>query len=220
MKLTRRTSEELERIAEHWLKRYDPERLIKTKSIEVYNVVESLLGVPYDWKRLSPDGSILGLTTFEDGNIPVWEKRNGVWVQNKLYCECGTIVIEESLTTLPYRGRENFTVIHEVFHQILHKSYFQGKRVKAKLALNRSIGRMSVLKTDDDFCEFQANICAAAFLMPRELVKRTLVKMTGSNRICLANYRNNAIIKGMAEIFSVSKSAMRNRLENLELGFE
>ena len=39
--------------------------------------------------------------------------------------EKGTILIDATLTESDNRGRENFTVMHEVFHQRMHKKCFR-----------------------------------------------------------------------------------------------
>ena len=65
---------QLEKKAEELLRKFDSERLIKIKPIDVYEVIEKCLDVPYDWKYLTPDQSILGMTAFKSGYIWVWPK--------------------------------------------------------------------------------------------------------------------------------------------------
>ena len=65
---------QLEQEAEKLLKNFDAERFVKIKPIDVYEVIEKCLDVPYDWKYLTPDQSYLGLTAFDDGYIWVWDK--------------------------------------------------------------------------------------------------------------------------------------------------
>lgn len=97
---------ELEDKATELLVKFDRERLKKIKPIDVYAVIEKCLNVPYDWKYLSPDQSILGATAFDSGYI--W-----VWPENKYYeglkpfkleVEKGTILIEATLTEQDNRG--------------------------------------------------------------------------------------------------------------------
>ena len=58
---------QLEQKAMDFLKSFDSERLTKPKPIDVYAVIEKCLDVPYDWKYITPDQSILGATAFTDG---------------------------------------------------------------------------------------------------------------------------------------------------------
>ena len=120
------SARQLESEAEKLLFRFDPERLKKPKSIDVYAVIEKCLGVEYDWKYITPDQSILGATAFNAGYIWVWPEpcyREGM-LPSKAYLPKGCILIDATLTESGNRGRENFTVMHEVFHQVLHKNCF------------------------------------------------------------------------------------------------
>lgn len=65
---------QLEAKAMDFLKSFDSERLTKPKPIDVYAVIEKCLDVPYDWKYITPDQSILGATAFSDGYLYVWDK--------------------------------------------------------------------------------------------------------------------------------------------------
>ena len=74
---------------------FDKERLTKTKPIDVYEVIEKCLNVPYDWKYLTPDQSVLGATAFNSGHVWVWPEstyREGV-LPYQIWAEKGTILI-------------------------------------------------------------------------------------------------------------------------------
>lgn len=218
------SKKQLRTIAETLLWQFDKERLEITKPIDVYEVIEKCLGVPYDWKYLTPDQSILGLTAFGDGYIWAWEKPFYVEgdMPYKVPLSKGTIVIDSTLTESDNRGRENFTVMHEVFHQILHKSYFEHNTVDYAHTTSsrtiRGIGGRRELLTDMDWIEWQANTCAAAFLMPQNLVKEKVVEYqdgepTVSRRDCLIG----GLVPQLAEEFGVSQEAMRIRLSEIQL---
>lgn len=213
---------ELEDKATDLLVKFDRERLKKIKPIDVYAVIEKCLNVPYDWKYLSPDQSILGATAFDSGYI--W-----VWPENKYYdglkpfkleVEKGTILIEATLTEQDNRGRENFTVMHEVFHHVLHKRCFKdmGKNF-VHTTYSRTIdGKINCSDFGLKQIEYQANACAAAFLMPAKL---TIAEY--KRRYEEAGFESIAygfkwrLIRGMAKDFGVSKQAMSIRLQTLGL---
>ena len=72
--------------------------------------------------------------------------------------------------------------------------------------------------TSLEICEYQANACAAAFLMPRAVVKNELRRITSSDsRIDLSDIQSDYIVRQMAHEFSVSQKALRYRLLNLGL---
>lgn len=205
---------QLESKANELLEQFDPERLVKTKPIDVYAVIEKCLDVPYDWKYITPDQSIWGMTFFKPGYQWVWpcsyyEKD---MLPDKVYYSQGTILIDSFLTELDDRGPENFTVMHEVFHQVLHKRCFAHSKGEYKHETQRKNLSLPIgqrYKSSLEICESQANFCAACFLMPREPVVGLFSKMGGSSE----EFR----LKEMASEFSVSKSAMRIRLQSLNL---
>lgn len=132
----------------------------------------------------------------------------------KAYYDQGTIVIDSFLRELTDRGPENFTVMHEVFHQVLHKRCFahsKGEYLHETQKKNLSLRAGRTYKTSLEICESQANFCAACFLMPKEPVITLFGKMHGMSE--------DTALKNMASEFGVSKSAMRIRLQSLNLLF-
>ena len=205
---------QLEEKAEKLLREFDPERLEKAKPIDVYAVIEKCLDVPYDWKYITPDQSIWGMTFFRPGYYWVWPSpyyEEGM-LPEKAYYDKGTIVIDSFLTELPDRGPENFTVMHEVFHQVLHKRCFahsRGEYMHETQKKNLSLQAGCSYRTSIEICESQANFCAAYFLMPKGPVDTMYAKMKGNT--------DDRILQDMAAEFSVSKSAMRIRLQSMHL---
>ena len=211
----------LEKEAEKLLIQFDPERLKKTKPIDVYAVIEKCLDVEYDWKYITPDQSILGATAFNAGYIWVFPEpryREGM-LPIKLNLSKGTILIDATLTESNNRGRENFTVLHEVFHQVLHKDYFSCEEPNyIHYTTSGALKGKKELKTTLDFIEYQANLCAAAFLMPQDLVCDEFKKRSSnlsSKYPIRCNHLIDKIVRDMADEFSASNEAMRNRLNNL-----
>ncbi len=216
------TVTQLEEKATELLIEFDEERLHKTKPIDVYAVIEKCLDVPYDWKYLTPDQSILGATAFSGGVLWVWpeSKYYEGLLPYQIEVEPGTILIDTTLTEQDNRGRENFTVMHEVFHQVLHKKCFRTmpKNYIHPTASRTIDGQIRYSSYALAMIEKQANACAAAFLMPAELTKNTykqLYRAAGINRYNHSFVYNT--IKEMAEEFSVSQQAMSIRLQNLGL---
>lgn len=210
---------QLEDKANELLQQFDAERLKVAKPIDVYAVIESCLDVPYDWKYLTPDQSIWGMTFFKTGYHWVWPepRYEAGMLPEKMFFEQGTIVIDSFLTELPYRGPENFTVMHEVFHQILHKKCFAHtngdyKHETKKQNLTLRTGRKDYSALE--ICEYQANYCAACFLMPRGPVSDLFKKFSPYFKAGMAR---DTVISEMAKAFSVSKTAMSIRLRSLGL---
>ncbi len=213
------TKTKLEETAYDLLRQFDAERLETAKPIDVYAVVEKCLNVPYDKKYITPDDSVWGMTFFESGPVWIWPERRykeGM-MPEKLFYDKGTIVINSFLSEIPNRGPENFTVMHEVFHQVLHEEYFTGPDCKTTHATrkeNLCIRTKRKNLSRLEICEYQANFCAACFLMPRVPVTNMFRSL-----VPRGTYASDAksITAEMAAAFSVSKSAMRYRLEALGL---
>ena len=210
---------DLERIANALLRYFDAERLEIPKPIDVYAVIEKCLDVPYDWKYISPDESIWGLTFFAPGYWWIWPERrykNGM-LPDKAFYDKGTIVINSFLTEIPSRGPENFTVMHEVFHQVLHKEYFTGPDCKTTHATRKKnlyirTRRMNLSRLE--ICEYQANFCAACFLMPRVPVINMFRSLVPRGQYPV---EMKSVEAEMAVAFSVSNKVMRYRLQELKL---
>lgn len=92
-----------------------------------------------DWFYLSPDQSILGMTAYNNRYYYVWLPLseadetppdnivfNGMFPKKTLI-EKGTIIIDRSINEGGNRGVENFSCIHECFHQRLHPRCFMNR---------------------------------------------------------------------------------------------
>lgn len=97
-------------------------------------------------------------------------------------------------------GRRNFTIAHELGHWFLHKDLAQEKLfgVEGKVIICRGLN----IKTDNR--ERQADIFATHLLMPERFVREQLKSFAPE----LSEYD----LKRMANIFQVSKQAMKIRL--------
>lgn len=212
------SQKQLEDKATELLRKFDPERLVRCKPIDVYEVIEKCLDVPYDWKYITPDQSVLGLTAFHSGTLWVWPESHyeeGMLPQ-QIYLEEGTILIDSTLTEQKDRGSENFTVMHEVFHQVLHKACFRHCNPDYTHATTRkALDNRRKPLTSLEICEYQANACAAAFLMPAALVENRLRHYHIDYMLDFDRSGDRKILVEMADEFNVTKTAFKYRLMNL-----
>lgn len=212
------SQKQLEEKALELLRKFDPERLVKRKPIDVYEVIEKCLDVPYDWKYITPDQSVMGLTAFRSGTLWVWPMpyyEEGMKPQ-KIFLEEGTILIDSTLTESDNRGPENFTVMHEVFHQVLHKRCFRHCNPDyTHSTTKKALEAQRRPATSLEICEYQANVCAATFLMPPGLIEDTLHHYHVDYMLDFNDSSDRKILIELSDEFSVSKSAMKYRLINL-----
>jgi hypothetical protein len=115
--------EQLEQIADGVIHQYKA-ALVPEKHL-CYNVdpteLASLLGYTVDYQYLTKDGSILGKTASGKMWITVYDSDK----TEILYeLDDRTILIEKRLLFSPRNvGRKNFTIAHELAHQIINRSF-------------------------------------------------------------------------------------------------
>lgn len=217
MKHRKYSYKHLDNIAAQYVRKFNPAMLVTPlDDFDVYAVVEKILGVDYDWQYLSQDQSILGLTAFKDGRLVVFDDLFAD-TTHAIYVKAGTIIIDRHLNEHGSDGRENFTVMHEVFHQLLHKDYFTAKQNNHDLCEHltephyKDNGHRE-LKTESDWIEWQADTCASCFLMPQIAIRRAYTTMLTKAHDIRIDWLGE-----MAEQFHVSREAMTYRLKNLNI---
>lgn len=94
------------------------------------------------------------------------------------------------------RGRQRFTVAHELAHYLLHRDQIGG-------GLTDDVLYRSSLS---DAREAEANRLAAHILMPKQAVRAAVMNYQGD--------REHIYVE-LAQVFGVSESAMRIRIDNL-----
>ncbi len=136
-------------------------------------------------------------------------------------------------------GRFNFTIAHELGHHCLHKDLFEDYQHQLTFLEDADTNKPVILcrYPDDDipqrpWIEKQADMFAAAILMPKPLLLKAWVEQFGSDTpkteselIALGDplgvgsdyFGVKRAIKPIAEQFKVSIAAMRIRLENMGL---
>lgn len=172
--------------------------------------------------RLSPDGSLCGLTAYADTSFQIEEmgvtrtidlRRNQVLLDNS-FIQPGNM---QKLC-----GKRRFTLAHECAHQIL----FQLESDKRRAACEQQYAprrcySLRDLKTREDWNEWQANVLGAAILMPQKEIDRAMKKLTGGNRLKSYEGRfphNDGVALAIfCQTMGVSKTAAVIRLR--ELGY-
>lgn len=178
---------------------------------------------------LSESGNILGLITFVDQRIPTYDD-----AFNETYIKAteGTIVVDKRLSSIPTRYR--FTKAHEVSHWILHRKFyspekrnynFRNKGCSYIACRQEAIDRKNPIevKTDYDWCEWQADYLSAALLMPSVTFVPTaeqIIKSYGLSDGKLPEGNRGGILdkvsEELARLYNVSKRSVRIRLRTLD----
>lgn len=118
----------------------------------------------------------------------------------------GTIIADAHLLDSGNEGRLRFTFAHELAHWILHKNIFCGSQYSAAMTKVPITEDCKLSSEVDRAIERQADMLGTALIMPITQVKRAYYAISrnqGSTQM---------VIDRMAEIFNVSREAMRIRL--------
>jgi Zn-dependent peptidase ImmA (M78 family) len=216
----------------------DYDRRLKTESavVDVEHLAEVYLELEMDYQDLSNNGSVLGMMVFGDSPVPVYDGENDR--AKEIWAHEGTIIIDNSLLLGRQIRRGRFTVGHEVAHWLLHRPYFSANAWQLSLlgqweqsfvrCRQGDIGaRRRQLVTDDDWMEWQADSFSSALLMPKQAfikIVQERFRLVGIEGGCYVwgtdgslDLWTDYLSREMADLFEVSLTAARIRLENLGL---
>ena len=216
------TSDRLEKKVEEILAKYkDGAMLIRPQAMDVDHFAEFYCKATIDFANLSEDGLTLGLTCFNDGKLLVW---NDTYTKkHPIDVEKGFIFVDKSILECEVEGRVRFTIIHECSHYLLHSRFYYKKpgvetpQIKCTVYHVEEWTKRPPM-TDDEIREWQANRLGAALIMPARTVKMLIAQQLGiSAEAFKPAYFSYDFIQGMADVYQVSKSAMRNRLRDLNI---
>ena len=130
---------------------------------------KNYLGLRVSFARLSPDGSICGVTAYADTEYKITE----LGITRTLALKRNQVILDESFilsgNVQRLCAKRRFTLAHECAHQIL----FQLESEEVKASLRNEIFRTDSLyaarlKTREDWNEWQANVLGAAILLPQK----------------------------------------------------
>lgn len=194
----------LEGIAREVITAYDPNLYYGVpRMIPIEDIIEAQ-GITLEYQYLRKTGCVLGETIFDDGGAIIYDYDLPGYTVIKV--KGGTILIDSSLCGEDVStGRLRFTCAHELAHWLLHKKIYSGTGESAAMVIERNIP-----ESQNNTLETQANLLGSILLMPLPQVKRCFYRLQpGRDR--------QQLIADMANVFQVSKQAMRIRLENHHL---
>jgi Zn-dependent peptidase ImmA (M78 family) len=194
---------------------------------------EFYLGLQVEYRRLSRDRTILGMTAFNAGCVQVYDERG---LEQTIPVTAGTVIIESVLTSKRNAARRRFTVAHESAHYLIHRKAFAAdnplgvvgafeNRYLAAKTGRVDYSRSKKERTDVECMERQADFLASAILMPKPTLRmayrdffrcfgekpRRIVRGVNPLDDCYARQ----LTEYTANIFGVSKRAALIRLEKL-----
>lgn len=183
-------------------------------------LIEKVLGLHIDYKYLSKDGSILGLTSFCEIGVEVFGNDE---YESYCFLDGKTVLVDKRLKEdIAMKGRCNFTAVHEASHQIFKMLYpndYGSDPKENKIHFYRSASEIKIPITDWE--EWQANTLGSAILLPSELIHKAMNLFCLGEKIKMLNkiYAPKVYeqFTDMAEFLGASKSALAIRLKQLGL---
>ena len=188
------------------------------KPIPIEYFTTRFLGLRLEYIRLSDDGNTLGMTTYSDTRI----KLRRYLRSEIINVPKNTVLIDERLME-PQQlfepdkeiGHRRFTIAHECAHQMLYRMESKNRRGEMDCRYSTRTYSLRELKSLDDWCEWQANVLAAALIIPKKYVDLLL----GNRRLTLYGKRLNRpdrlLLCNICNKLKVSHTAMSLRLQQL-----
>ena len=205
---------DIEKISRKVLARYLALTEQKLTCIDPVDFAEKLYGIRFVITDISVTGMLLGVTSFSDISITI-PCGNGYGRTFEL--DGKVAYIDQRLEQQSNPGRLNFTLMHEVAHQVLGEYFpeeynFQTQPIICRYA-DESYRR--------PICwpEWQTNVLASCLLMPKELIRKHMAALGMGSTIKRLNrvfspgdYR---LFTQLADMLGVSKTALSIRLNHL-----
>lgn len=184
-----------------------------------------LEGWHYAGKYLSKSGNLLGLASFQGGELIITDMTREF--SERLIIPPDTILVERALYAPEFEHVFRFTFAHEMGHALFHrrfcaiagnmKAYAEQGSIDAIQDTEERFRRKNTdrLQSERDWLEWQANAFASAVLMPWSLIKEVSTKVLPSSGADLVSL--NELLVTVSDVFKVSLTASWYRLK--ELGY-
>ena len=212
-------------ISEKFVKAYF--ELPEIKKSQVYRIepelmLEKVLGLTIEYMHLSYDGSILGMTSFGELGVQVFENNDD---EAFFFLDGKTVLVESDLNyDNNLKGRKNFTLMHEGSHQIFKMLFPNDYGITEKSAgvhYYKATADTEKRRIITDWEEWQANTLAAAILLPRCLIEKGMFLFGLGDKIeCLNKIYYPAVYEryaALSDFLGCSKKALAIRMKQLGL---
>jgi Zn-dependent peptidase ImmA (M78 family) len=205
-----------ERIVQEYKKKYVPERHM-CYMVDATELAE-MLGFNIEYVHITRDGSILGQTSSGRVWTTIYDDN-----MNQLFFELDgtTILVDKRLLESPrIAGRKNFTIAHEIAHQIINREYPEvyGTQNRIFCDYRRSVKPKRVEK---DWHEWQADALAAAMLLPLDALQDSMFMFGLGDKMKILSKKYSdtkyEFFCKMADYLQVSRTALSYRMEQLDL---
>ena len=195
----------------------DPARFALPTPIDQF--ASDYLNLKVSFQKLSSDGSIYGLTAYVDTEYQIEVDGS----QRSIFLKTNDVVLDKSFiepeNIRKLCGKRRFTLAHECAHQILFQLDADDRKIACHKRPEVREKGSRVLRTQEDWNEWQANSLGAAILMPQSEVDRAMWFINSRKPLTCYGWRfynkDQVKIDTFCGAFGVSRSAAAIRLEQL-----
>lgn len=199
-------------VAEEFLREYYPEALKTPLAVPIKEIAADM-GLKVQYVCLSEELDIYGATIFSEGMVDIYDPEEGLY--DKKFFARKTILIDPEAVKKTNVGCMHNTLAHECVHWYKHRLYhMMQKYTTSRIArhCNCRINQLSFAPEEENIMESQAIGIAPRILMPR----MTFIDAASQYDI-IPGKDNWQAIRGLAELFAVSKQSVKIRLEECNL---
>jgi DNA-binding Xre family transcriptional regulator len=216
--------EQLDDIAEDFLKKYYPEALEEPLKINTEELANRM-GLSIEHLHLTKSCTVFGQIYFSDSKTRFYEP--GQEIYENLEVKRGTILVDPKVFFMRNLGTVNNTIVHECFHWDRHKLFFELQNIynpelEGITCKVREGRKVKDIKTPFDWMEWQANHAAPRILMPAKTTKEKIEELIKKNEKILPNGRRADIIESvifeLKDFFGVS--IMSAKIRMIDLGYK
>ena len=212
------SKKDMDQEAAKFLRKYCPEALEKPMPIPVENIAELKMELDIDYVHIDEDCRTLGMMIFSDGPVELYDKQAGQYIRRSY--RKGTLLVESNLSEAGSRGRERFTIAHEMVHWEKHQPRFEMLALRDQTlarACRCPRAKTNRTRTPEEWMEWQADHLAAAILMPAEMFKQRAAEFK-LKYLAGVKYNNfpwgfspsvikDLVVNDLADAFEVSRQA-------------
>ena len=187
----------------------DPARFALPTPIDQF--ASDYLNLKVSFQKLSSDGSIYGLTAYVDTEYQIEVDGS----QRSIFLKTNDVVLDKSFiepeNIRKLCGKRRFTLAHECAHQILFQLDADDRKIACHKRPEVRGNGSRVLRTQEDWNEWQANALGAAILMPQSEVDRAMWFINSRKPLTCYGWhfydKDQVKIDTFCSVFGVSRSA-------------
>jgi hypothetical protein len=215
--------DELDTVAEDFLRQYYPEALEKPMPVSSAELAERM-GLTIRQEHITKTCSVFGQVFFADCLVPCYDEEKGVY--HEVAVEEGTILVDPDVFFMYTLGSYNNTIVHECVHWGLHRRFFEleklyNEEAKSIVCQVKEGDAPEKKRSPLEWMEWQANHLSPRILMPISTTKIKINELFAEKKAqspeAAPSEIMEQVVASLADFFGVSKQSAKIRM--IDLGY-